>query len=515
MAGGVLSFQINLTVMKKKLFLVSIPITIAVLGLILVQWIWIESAFSDEHRKARAVCDAALRLSMEKFHSGERDNITKTMLPLLPHLSDSISIQYTGMYQDSMNIAYQNRILKQPDKKTQFLMRASFNIDHISVNLPSIIIDKNKKLKFDIGEKLEIETRRVVKSLHTLGNGIYTRADSTRIMNFVQFELKGMGRSDLANIVRLEFRSGSDAYLVDTASERGTSVRQYRPSGLNNYFGQRRWVAITYPGLQGLIAAKLLFFIMMSCLFTFLLIFSIVYLMKTILKQKQLADMKDDFINNLTHEFKTPIATVSAAVEGMQKFNALHDPEKTNRYLEVSRTELNRLNDMVTKVLNISSYEKKNLELELETVDLEATVNDVVKAETFRAVKPIQFSVNIAPGVKLITADALHLKNVLCNLVDNSVKYSKETVDISISAYADQQMVHIKIQDNGIGIPASAIKFVFDKFYRVTNGNLYNVKGNGLGLSYVKFVVEAHSGTISLKSEINVGTEFLIAIPLK
>lgn len=513
--AGYIRFKSKSKTMKKKLILVSIPITIAVLGLILVQWIWIESTFMAERRKANEASDAALRLGLEKFHSGERQMLDNVLVSKLTGLADSLKITYTGMYADSMHIEFQNIKTEYLKKAGAMSIRVGFPLGRISVQLPTRPIDEHKTALFGNDKEIEVKVRRIIRGLNTLGDGLYTKKDSALIMSHTLFELKGMGRQDLANVVRLKFSQGSDAYLIDTLKGNGTSVRQYKPLGINNYFGPRRWVAITYPGLQRLIAVKFLFFLLMSCLLTFLLIFSIVYLMKIILRQKQLADMKDDFINNLTHEFKTPIATVFAAVEGLQKFNALDDKEKTNRYLEISRTELNRLNDMVTKVLNISSYEKKNLDLELQTIDLEAMVNDVVHTENFRAAKPIKFSVNIAPGIKQITADALHLKNVLTNLVDNSVKYSKESVDINISAYADNGMVHIKIKDNGIGIPASAIKFVFDKFYRVTNGNLYNVKGNGLGLSYVKLVTEAHGGTISVKSEINVGTEFLIAIPLK
>ncbi|MBC7401514.1 MAG: ATP-binding protein, partial [Mucilaginibacter sp.] len=244
-------------------------------------------------------------------------------------------------------------------------------------------------------------------------------------------------------------------------------------------------------------------------------IFSFTYLINIIKQQKQLADIKDDFIDNLTHEFKTPIATISAAIEGMQNFKALDDKEKTNRYLNICKNELSRLNDMVTKLLNISVYDKNNLKLTLHHVDVANMVDEIISLEQFRAVKPVQFNVNIDDSVKHIQADPLHFKNVFINLIDNAVKYSKEAVSISITGTKDNGFARYTITDNGIGIPPAELKHVFDKFYRVPTGDVHNVKGSGLGLSYVKSVIEAHSGTITVNSEINTGTSFTILIPLK
>ncbi|MFD2144089.1 sensor histidine kinase [Mucilaginibacter antarcticus] len=260
---------------------------------------------------------------------------------------------------------------------------------------------------------------------------------------------------------------------------------------------------------------KMIYKVGISVALISLLILSFQFLIKIIKQQKQLADIKDDFIDNLTHEFKTPIATISAAIEGMQKFNALENKEKTERYLEISKSELNRLNDMVTKLLNISVYDKNNLTLTLHDVDVTAMIDEIVSMEKFRAVKPVQFNIDIAEGVKQVPADPLHFKNALINLVDNAVKYSKESVTISITAVKESGFACITVKDNGIGIPSTEVKNVFDKFYRVPTGDLHNVKGSGLGLSYVRSVIEAHGGTITVNSEINVQTAFIISIPLK
>ncbi len=223
--------------------------------------------------------------------------------------------------------------------------------------------------------------------------------------------------------------------------------------------------------------------------------------------------MKDDFINNMTHELKTPIAIISAAVEGMQNFNALQDKEKTIRYLETSRKELNRLNDLVTKVLHMASYEKKDIQLSLEKIEMDELMTDIIESFKNHSDKALNITYKNASSVKYLEADPVHFRNAVSNLVDNAIKYSGDQVDISINCYADGKYVKISIIDKGIGIPSSQLNQIFEKFHRVPTGNIHNVKGTGLGLSYVKYIIEKHGGTVSVKSELNKGSEFIISVP--
>jgi signal transduction histidine kinase len=239
-----------------------------------------------------------------------------------------------------------------------------------------------------------------------------------------------------------------------------------------------------------------------------------VYILRTLLKQKKLAELKDDFINNMTHELKTPLATITVAIEGLQKFNALNDTEKTERYLETSRNELNKLNDLVTKVLNIASFENNGPDLNKQDVNIDELVAEVVASETTKAVKTVNITYANTDQVETISADKLHLRNVLLNLVDNAVKYSGDRVDIAIVTYKEDGMLCFAVRDNGMGISADNLKNIFEKFYRVPTGNLHNVKGTGLGLSYAKAIIEAHGGTLMAKSELNKGSEFIFTLPL-
>jgi signal transduction histidine kinase len=235
-------------------------------------------------------------------------------------------------------------------------------------------------------------------------------------------------------------------------------------------------------------------------------------MLSTILKQKKLSDVKNDFINNMTHELKTPLATVSAAVEALQNFGALNDPVKTQTYLSISRTELQRLSDLVEKVLNIAVDERQQLELAPEAVQPAELVAEIVARHQLQAAKPVKFNVQVAPAAPVLF-DRLHMGNVINNLIDNAIKYSREAVTITIRGRQEATGWHLSVADDGPGIEPGYQEAIFDRFFRVPTGNLHNVKGFGLGLYYVRQVVERHGGRIDVRSGLGRGSEFSLWIP--
>ncbi|KUG08536.1 sensor histidine kinase [Solirubrum puertoriconensis] len=236
-------------------------------------------------------------------------------------------------------------------------------------------------------------------------------------------------------------------------------------------------------------------------------------MLSTILKQKKLSEVKNDFINNMTHELKTPLATVSAAVEAMQHFGALNDPQKAQTYLSISRNELQRLSDLVEKVLNIAVEERQTLTINPEPVRPAELVSELVTRHQLKATKPVHFTVDIAPSDS-VHLDPLHVGNVINNLIDNAIKYSREQVSIAIRGHHDDNGGwRLTVQDDGIGIPKNYQDAIFDRFFRVPTGNLHPIKGFGLGLYYVRQVVERHGGRIAVRSEPNRGSEFSLWLP--
>ena len=231
-------------------------------------------------------------------------------------------------------------------------------------------------------------------------------------------------------------------------------------------------------------------------------------------KQQRLTELKNDFIGNMTHELKTPIATVSVAVEALRHFNALQDPVRTQEYLEISAGELQRLSLMVDKVLKLSLFETKGIELKNESFDLRTLAEEVMASmrlqfEKYRA----RLSMEIEGSDFSLRADKLHITSVIFNLLDNALKYSRQDPSIRVGVAGEPEQVVLSVTDNGMGIPSAYIGRVFEKFFRVPTGDQHNVKGYGLGLSYVSYVLQRHGGRISVESEEGVGSCFTIKIP--
>ncbi|HPI09016.1 MAG TPA: HAMP domain-containing sensor histidine kinase, partial [Saprospiraceae bacterium] len=225
-------------------------------------------------------------------------------------------------------------------------------------------------------------------------------------------------------------------------------------------------------------------------------------------------ELKNDFIRNMTHELKTPIATVSVAVEALQNFDALQNPQRTQEYLDIAGIELNRLSLLVDKVLRVSMFEKQEPELRREPLDLKLLVQDILHSMRLQFEKH-HAQVQFLPesGDYSVSGDRLHLSSVVYNLLDNALKYGSEHPVIRVGMSHRDGQLSLQVQDNGVGIPAAYQGRVFEKFFRVPTGDVHNVKGHGLGLSYVAGVVRLHGGSIGLESREKAGSTFTILLP--
>lgn len=249
--------------------------------------------------------------------------------------------------------------------------------------------------------------------------------------------------------------------------------------------------------------------ISLSLLLSLLIISSLFYLLKIINQQKELAIIKNDLISNITHEFKTPIATVSTAIEAIENFNVLEDKEKTKKYLAMSGVQLKKLHQMVEKLLETATLDSEQLLLKKETIDVvEMTERLVIKHKMLANQKELVFSSNLQPIYLHI--DVFHFENVISNLIDNAIKYGGNRIEININSIL--KSAEITIADNGNGIDKNQQEKIFDKFYRVPKGNTHDVKGFGIGLYYCKKIIDKHAGNITLNSD-NKKTIFKITMP--
>ena len=271
--------------------------------------------------------------------------------------------------------------------------------------------------------------------------------------------------------------------------------------------------AIYFPNKYSVIAGELNIWIF-STVVLLLMVAFFVYAILTLLKERRLAEIKEDFINNLTHEFKTPIANIELASEAL-KDNKI-ESAKQHRYFSIIHNENQRLKTQVERVLQLSALDKNELRLDLKVINIHELIQNLTESIGIRVTeKSGVLKMDLKASKAEVLADEFHLTNTMYNVLDNAEKYSKSHPEISIITHNEKDGLLISIRDAGIGIKEDFQKYVFDKFFRVPTGNVHNVKGFGLGLSYVKTIIEAHRGTVSLQSKLNIGSQFDIYLPFK
>jgi len=271
------------------------------------------------------------------------------------------------------------------------------------------------------------------------------------------------------------------------------------------------YFVVKFPSRESYLLSNM----MTTILFLVTTILSVLFFMYTmwvILRQKRLSELQKDFINNMTHEFKTPISSIKIAADVLAKEPHIATNERMKRYADIIKSQNSRLNNQVEKVLNIARIEKDSFELNIENIDLRNTLTNIVEQESLK-LKSGTITLNINEPQIFIKADMLHFTNVVTNIIDNALKYTEEEPHIKISALKNDAHLTLSIKDNGIGISKENIKKIFDKFYRVSTGNVHNVKGFGLGLFYVKNICKAHGWNITAESEETKGTTIVITIP--
>lgn len=274
-------------------------------------------------------------------------------------------------------------------------------------------------------------------------------------------------------------------------------------------------IAMTYSNKRATVLSDSSLILFLSFILIMIITIAFAFTLYTIIKQKKLSDLKKDFINNLTHEFKTPIFSISLAAKSLLKSKEISASDKLTNYTELIGSESNRLKNQVDKIMQMALIDSGNLTLDKKQVDLHELIR-LVTDNLKMMIEDKEGSVllKLRATKYLVLADETHLKNIVYNLIDNALKYSLKTPEIEIHTNDHQEGVLFSIKDNGIGMDKEQQKYIFDQFYRAQKGDVHEVKGFGLGLSYVKSIVEAHKGKLSLNSIINHGSEFSIYLPI-
>jgi len=333
--------------------------------------------------------------------------------------------------------------------------------------------------------------------------GVIQSSDTTFIIINGNYVVGNMDESEASHVDNPESRS-----LFNSKYQ----VALYR-SDVRNSPG---WLKLHFPNKKGWLWSSLLPTMLSAILFTSLILFCFSYTIHVILRQKKVSEMKTDFINNMTHEFKTPIATISLAADSIASPKVISDETKINRFIGIIRQENKRMLQQVEKVLQMAQIDKKDFQLKLAEVDLHELIRQAVDHLSLQVQqREGKICTHLEANRHIVQGDQTHLSNVIHNLLDNATKYSDKSPEIDISTFNMNGGIHITVEDKGIGMSKEDQKHIFDKFYRVHTGNLHDVKGFGLGLSYVKAITSAHEGTIEVKSELGKGSKFSVYLPLR
>ena len=274
-------------------------------------------------------------------------------------------------------------------------------------------------------------------------------------------------------------------------------------------------LSIVVPDYKSVVMKQMRWMIFGVIFFTLIIISAFFVTVRTLLMQKKLSEIKNDFINNMTHEFKTPLATISLAVDAMRNEKVVYDLEKSAYFSGIIKEENKRMNKQVETILQAALIDRQELQLKLQPLHVNEIVRRVM--DNFKLqLEEIHANVilQLEDGYDMANADDVHFTNLISNLIDNAIKYSRDKLMIRIQTQRTGKNISIRIEDNGIGMSKETQRRIFEKFYRAHTGNVHNVKGFGLGLSYVKSVVDAHNGRIKVESTLGRGTTFILEIPM-
>ena len=481
---------------------------------ILVQLYWNRSHYLDNKQRVKNEIQNSLDIAIEEYYT----NLSK---------SNFYAVFSTDSIETGENL-FDAFLSEEEDSTKSEVKISSIEITTDDVNeyqkiptiLDSIIFKDSLKGK-------SLKTRqpllnRIQKKGYKVIRG-KRRTDSLKLIKGVQSLVIALSNKEI-NFDKLDsifniqlWKKGIDTehYLVflkkDSIVEKssfGNKAFSLFSTSKSTYFRPNESLRIYYndPTLEAL--KKSSTGILLSLLLCTTVIVSLFYLLKIIRKQKELAEIKNDLISNITHEFKTPIATISTAVEAIENFNVLEDTEKTKRYLLMSSAQLKKLHQMVEKLLETATLDSEKLILKKESVDLVGLISRIVKKYKILTEKNISFSSNI--HYRIQSLDIFHVENAISNLIDNAIKYGGQQIEVNINSVLNYTV--ITVVDDGKGIEKNQQERVFDKFYRIPKGNRHDVKGFGIGLYYSKKIIEKHGGTIQLTSQTDT-TIFKINLP--
>ncbi len=517
--------------MKAKSYIPTL-ITVALLALIGLQIVWLFSVYTYKQQELmdktrEAVLETTKRLQKEEDSKLILTNIDSLLITddiigndkkegirvIVSNIKDKLKID-TLNWKGGTNVERQIKIINDSTTSTTIVKVGDGKTKKVTVHSES---HTKANVKQKAGE-LEALFLRMAINAQDARKNISSRVDPNKLKAILYEEL--LKRSiDLIPEFGVSYfprdnKPGSVDYYILLNSPNYIKILPAMvtmPLFPDDLFGGNIIIKVGYLSTTNYVFKQMAGLLILSLFITLLIGFVMIYIFRRMLSQEKLHQIKNDFINNMTHELKTPIATISLALEGISNPTIKNDDEKFNNYTAILKEENKKLNNHVERVLQIALLDKGELILDKKQIDLKLILEKCICSQQLQIQNKKAKVVLNAEVEIIISGDEFHLLNAFTNLLDNALKYSTENCEITISLNKQGKII---FKDNGIGIDKAIQEKVFEKFYRAQGGNLHDVKGFGLGLSYVRSIIEAHSGTIELKSEKNKGSEFIIKLKI-
>ncbi len=521
--------------MRKRVFLlITILMSIALIGIISVQVFWIKNTIQISNAQFTSNVKFALAKVSEEIKDREFSQFYNKLNGLYQQgkkLKDSDVRRFIYEKIDTTNnekFTYSQSIIEANYKvPTEFFDNDSINFKKI-FSKEKIVVVKNQTMddnlktsnppkesyvrlsRFKSAEKAYLE-RYFDIITHRLP--INKRVSNRELTNRLTQELKKRG---IATKFKYGIYSNGLATQVKSGYFRREEGKSYKVPMFINQDGESNYqLYVNFPDKKNFILGSISKILILSVFFILIIILTFATALYQLVKQKQISEIKTDFINNMTHEFKTPIATINLALDAIKNPKVIDDREKVNKYVKMIRDENKRMHAQVENVLRISKLEKNQLDVSKEKVEVHDLLGKAVTHVDLLIKNSSGFiNLNLNAHSTEVLANPFHLESIFVNMLDNAIKYSNGAPKITISTENSPKNLIIKIADKGIGMNKNVQKNIFKKFYREETGNIHNVKGHGLGLAYVKKIVEIHQGEIYVESEKGKGSTFFIKLPL-
>ena len=525
--------------MNKLFFrLLVFLMSLSLIGIILVQVYWFNTSFknNDEQFKIhvkQVISDVADKIQkQETYKFYDKINHIKDSTGKLPKKDDLLEFYYVQKNpKTNKTIVYSNSIISEDynisptffDKKFNSEKFKSFSskrvtevynnnsVDNSGISqslIPDVRIEKSGNLDILDNAIFEISAKDVLSAMP-----LEERVSVPVLQKLIKKELEEHG-------VETKFEFG--IYSNNLATKIKSNEFKYDkdatysiPVFIDNEGSTKYELLVTFPLKKKFLLSELISITVLSIIFTLIILIAYSSALNQLIRQRQISEIKNDFINNMTHEFKTPIATINLALDAIKNPKIIDDKEKVLRYLQMIKDENKRMHAQVENVLRISKLEKKELDIVKEPHNIHEIIEDAIEhVNLILADREGTIISHFNALRNTVLINDVHFTNVIVNILENAIKYSPNVPEIEICTENIKDMIIIKIKDKGLGMSKAAQKRIFEKFYREHTGDIHNVKGHGLGLSYVKRIVDDHNGQIYVESEKGKGSTFIIKLPL-